>query len=338
MADEYGGQGLKVPPEYQGGGGDASLLGNAGAGAATGAAFGPWGAAAGAGIGLLGGLMQNSSAKKQAVAQMQFQERMSSTAHQREVADLKAAGLNPILSGMGGQGATTAQGAAAPIGNALGEGINKGVEVATAQSAIRAQNQQTELLQAQTSQAREAARGTQLDNTDKSLRLKYGDELYGHQARLAVFLSDNEAEKIGLTQWQKEHINNQIKLTQQQTKTEEKNTEYMGYKSIGESWRTSQAELERALTALKIPRAQWESAQHEFYKEYDKTPLGKRLMEAIYNFRGGVPAWTAGTSAHALDEIVGTGRKVGDAIGDGLGLKLPRRQGTGVYKQNRWGR
>lgn len=49
----------------------------------------------------------------QAQLNRDWQEKMSNTAHQREVADLISAGLNPILSALNGNGASTPSGASA---------------------------------------------------------------------------------------------------------------------------------------------------------------------------------------------------------------------------------
>jgi len=110
----------------------------------------------GAGLGaFLGSMATNATNVALARGQNRFQERMSNTAHQRQAADLRKAGINPLL-GTGGVGASSAVGARATVEDSVSKGIHSGLEAQMRKKELEllAAKVQTEVTQAQLNNAR----------------------------------------------------------------------------------------------------------------------------------------------------------------------------------------
>lgn len=88
---------------------------------------------------IAGSVVTNAANVNQTEENRRFQERLSSTAHQREVIDLRNAGLNPILSA--NRGASTPPGSNIPMENPF-----QGVEISSAfETASQIKKQKAEI-------------------------------------------------------------------------------------------------------------------------------------------------------------------------------------------------
>lgn len=106
-----------------------------------------FGSLIGGALSLGGSIISGLSSRSNAKAQMAFQERMSSTAHQREVQDLIAAGLNPMLSARLG-GASSPGGAMAQTPD-YGQAINSGLQASVVHSNIEKTKADTKVAESQ---------------------------------------------------------------------------------------------------------------------------------------------------------------------------------------------
>nr|QJB20946.1 MAG: DNA pilot protein [Microvirus sp.] len=203
--------------------------------------------------GLIGGILGSEGAEdrnQQSIEfgreQMAFQERMSNTAHQREIEDLAKSGINPILSGRAG--ASAPSGVSVPnLENVAAAGVNSAMQAQLVRAQIDQAESVTEANQAQAMKSR--AEAWQISN---------------YAGPLAQAQTSSAQSSVNLQEFQTKQISHAIDFIKQQILTEYTKRDL----------NMSTADLNRAMEVLKGLEAKHSSlglnrsrAESKFYEE-----------------------------------------------------------------------